>query len=86
MFGGSHLIKSPGGPSRELDLCLEGSGLHGVFCREWCDQFPAIWRRVLKGQEQKPGERSRALCKVPRQQKLKVRPEAVAVRREEERD
>ena len=31
-------------------------------CRQWCDQFPAIWRRVLKGQEQKPGEKSRALC------------------------
>ena len=56
VFGGSHLIKGPGGPSRELDLSLEGSGFHGAFGREWCDQFPAIWRRVLKGQEQKPGE------------------------------
>lgn len=81
--GGSHLTKGPGGPSRELDLRLEDSGLHGAFGREWCDQCPEIWRRILKGQEQKPGERSRAFATVPRQQKLKVRPGAVAVRREE---
>lgn len=55
VFGGSHLIKGPGGPSWELDLSLEGSGLHGAFGRAWCDQFPAIWRSVLKGQSRSQG-------------------------------
>ena len=29
--GGSRLTKGPGGPSRELKLRLEDSGLHGTF-------------------------------------------------------
>lgn len=63
--GGSRLTKGPGGPSRELKLRLEDSGLHGTFDRGWCDQFPETWRRVLKGREQKQGKGLEPLQQFP---------------------
>lgn len=67
----------------ELDLSLEGSGLTEPFGREWC----VISFRRFGGVFERTGSRSQGnFATVPRLQELKVRPGAVAVRREEGRE
>ena len=75
VVGGGHFTKGPGGPSRVLDLCLEGSGAGGclqrALSREWCDQS----YQKFKGGCRKDRSRSRekgleSFATVPRQQML----------------